>query len=377
MVGAHQSIQPANQSQFWLKPSVFRFAFDQSRAQSLSMADYAKWSKDGEVLLPCRVVGIAVEVLCEKEVVQDISTLTPDTCEQVEMWRTKVSCADGSWSDPGTRRVPLCTKHQSLALYLVHRLYGYIAGLGLAVAAAVQPKTRQEGRGHHDLVLKHAGHLCQGPFLCEGFLATELKVRQVGADGRGFQAAWTGAKKFNTESLAKVLQVAKPRFGATLLFMIGICDDEALMATKPPLIVRAQMLVLGDDRKAKWSSVLLDKGVLPVEVPAPPPKRQRIGRSWDEVRAQLVGKWADIEDNCVECVRVLDLYRAIDPQKVAKCPGQKIETYEKHLKLKRGEDYFQKSYPSRGRGSEPYWLTFGAAQAVYVYEVHGRIVAVV
>ena len=348
-------------------------AFDlaQSRAQSASMA-YSNWSKGGEILSPCRVVGLAVEVLCKKEVVQDISTLTTDSCDHVQMWETKFLCADGSWSTPGTRKVSLRTPHQALALYLLHRLYGYIAGLGLAVAAAVQPKTRQEGHGHHDLVLKHAGHLCQGPFLCQGFLSTELKVRQVGVDGRGFQAAWAGAKKNNKESLAKILQVAKPGFGATLLFMIGICDDGALLAPKPPLIVKAQMLVLGEDHKAKWSSVLLDKGVLPVEVPAPPPKRQRTGRSWDEVRAQIFDKWADIEGDGVECVRFLDLYRAIDPQKVAKCPGQKIETYGKYLGFKRGEHYFQKAYPSRGRGSEPYWLTFSAAQAVYVYEVHGR-----
>ena len=333
---------------------------------------YSKWSKNGEALFPCRVLGLALEVLCEKEVALDMSTLNPDSCKHVEVFNTKLRLADGSWSTACKRKVPLHSSHQSLALYLLHRLYAYVAGLGLAVAAAVQPKSKAEGSGHHDVILKHARHHCHGKFLCEGFISTELKVRQVGVGGKGFQGAWAQAKHENAEALAKVLQSPKSAFGAALLFMIGVCDDETMMATAPPLIVKAQMLKLDGDGKAKWSSVLLDKGVLPVEVPAPPPKKLRAGRSWDEVRAQLVNKWVDIEGDGIQCVRVLDLFGAIDPQKLAKNPGQKIVTYEKRLAFKRGMHYFQKSYPCRARGSEPYWLTAAAAQMVYVYEVSGR-----
>ena len=75
--------------------------------------------------------------------------------------------------------VPVDVQHQSLALNLFQRLYAWIAGLGLAVAAALEPKTHREGHGHHDLVLKHAGSLFKGPFQCHGFKSTEIKVRQV------------------------------------------------------------------------------------------------------------------------------------------------------------------------------------------------------
>jgi hypothetical protein len=135
--------------------------------------------------------------------------------------------------------VPVQVQHQSLALYMLQRLYAWLAGLGLAVAAAVKPKTRSEGQGQHDVVLKHAGHLCSGPFLCEGFLTGELKVRQVGVDGRAFRSAWEKAKAKNEEPLASVLQVSGSSFGAAVLIMIGICDEAALTAPKPPLMVKA------------------------------------------------------------------------------------------------------------------------------------------
>ena len=80
---------------------------------------------------------------------------------------------------PASCVVPVHVQHQSLALYLFQRLYACIAGLGLAVAAALQPKTHREGHGHYDVFLKHAGSLFKGPFQCHGFKSTELKVRQV------------------------------------------------------------------------------------------------------------------------------------------------------------------------------------------------------
>ena len=94
---------------------------------------------------------------------------------QVYRAQGKASCQKGKASCV----VPVHVQHQSLALYLFQRLYARIVGLGLAVAAALQPKTHREGHGHHDLVLKHAGSLFKGPFQCHGFKSTELQVRQV------------------------------------------------------------------------------------------------------------------------------------------------------------------------------------------------------
>ena len=117
-------------------------------------------------------------------------------------------------------------------------LGAWIAGLGLAVAAALQPKTHREGHGHHDLVLKHAGSLFTGPFQCHGLKSTELKVRQVGVHGRAFRGAWDKAKAMAKTSLAKILQVPSSKFGAAVLLVI------ALTAAKPPLLVKAQMLIV-------------------------------------------------------------------------------------------------------------------------------------
>ena len=64
---------------------------------------------------------------------------------------------------PASCVVPVHVQHQSLALYLFQTLYAWIAGLGVAVFAALQPKIHQEGHGHHDLVSKHAGSLFKGP----------------------------------------------------------------------------------------------------------------------------------------------------------------------------------------------------------------------
>lgn len=50
-----------------------------------------------------------------------------------------------------------------------------------------------------------------------------------------------------------------------------ICDDAALTAAEPPLLVKAQMVVLSESGEATWTKVLLDKGTVPVEVVAPPP----------------------------------------------------------------------------------------------------------
>ena len=274
---------------------------------------YANLKKGGETVVPCRVVGIVLEELCEAETNADLSTLTEDSVTHVDLWRTQKLQGDGSWSSPGVCKVRAADVHRCLALYLLHRLYKWVSGLGLAVVAAKKPRTRGEGSGHHDLVLKHAGHLCKGPFLCEGFISTELKLRQVSTSGRGFKAAWEQKKKDVEEALSKVLLVPQPRFGAVLLLMIGICDAEPLEATEPPLMVKAQLLVRDESGGVRWSSVLLDQGTIPVAIAPPPPKRQRAGRSWDEVRAKQDGRWADLYEDGVEYVRLLDLFGGQNP----------------------------------------------------------------
>ena len=90
--------------------------------------------------------------------------------------------------------MPLLGAHAQLTLYLMRRLYAWISGLGLTVRDAVVNKSRSEGRGHHDLVLKHAGALASGPFYCSGFISLEVKVTCAGPTGRRFKAAW-GAQK--------------------------------------------------------------------------------------------------------------------------------------------------------------------------------------
>ena len=56
--------------------------------------------------------------------------------------------------------------------------------------------------------------------------------------GRAFRGAWDKAKAMAKTSLAKILQVPSSKFGAAVLLVI------ALTAAKPPLLVKAQMLIV-------------------------------------------------------------------------------------------------------------------------------------
>ena len=328
---------------------------------------YENWKKEGRLLVACRVVGLALELLCRKEAESDISMVHSTDCAVVEFWLAQKLLASGFWSPPGTRKVPVLPVHQRLTFYIWQRLYGWIAGLSLVVSNAVVPKSRAEGKGHHDLVLKHGSP--NGPWYCSGLISTELKVSSVGPTGRGFQKAWDDNKEECMQSMARVLRVANTRYAAALLFVIGVCDAEAMTTQTPPLFVKAQLLTLGSDRSPQWGKVLLDKGTVPVERLQPPPKRQRKGASWDEVRAYLIGK-AETFDN-TQYVRLLDVFRAISEKKANTNPGQKIATYSqaKHLGFKEGQDYIRKRFPAGARGSEPYWLTWAAAAKVYSFEV--------
>ena len=109
-----------------------------------------------------------------------------------------------------------------------------------------------------------------------------------------------------------------------MLFVVGICDTPDLLLPEPPLLVKAQLLVIGADGLPKWSSVLLERGVIAVEPEAPLPKRQRRGSSWDEVQAILHNKNAEFDGSSY--VRLLDVFKAISVTKTNKNPGQKMKT---------------------------------------------------
>ena len=316
------------------------------------------------MLTPCRVVGLALESLVKVEA--DTGTVEASQCSEVEFWNTRQAKEDGSWSQPKTCHVPVLQAHQLLALYIMQRLYTWLSGLGLVVADAIVPKTSREGSGDHDLKLKHA--LPQKQLYCKGFLSMEVKVSQVGVAGRWFARAWETYKEDTFAAMSRVLSAPGTIYGAAVLLVVGICDSEELLAAQPPLLVKAQLMTRGANGQARWSTVLLDRGLLPVVPAPPPPKRQRQGASWDEVRAILQGKKESFEGT--EYVRLLDLFTAISPSKAKKSPGHKIATYEKHLGLKkRNGDYMQRRYPAHAKGSEPYWLTWKAASAIYEYEV--------
>ena len=141
------------------------------------------------------------------------------------------------------------------------------------------------------------------------------------------------------------------------------------MAQTPPLFVKAQLLALGADNTVQWGKVLLDRGTVPVERTQPPPKRQRKGASWDDARAYLDGEAETFDD--VQYVRLLGMFRAISEQKATSNSGRKMATYcqAKHLGFKEGQGYIRKRFPAAPRGSEPYWLTWAAAERVFAYEV--------
>ena len=75
--------------------------------------------------------------------------------------------------------------------------------------------------------------------------------------------------------------------------------------------MKAQPLTLTDALSPKLGPVVLQRGIVPVELPCPPPKRQRRGASWDEVRVALANKQHDIDDDGVLRARLLDLFNQV------------------------------------------------------------------
>jgi hypothetical protein len=332
------------------------------------MEAYSAWRKAGELLFPCRVVGLALELLFHAESQFDLSMVCADHCSSVQFWATQHQRADGTWGAKQTCSVPVLPVHSRLALYLLRRLYVLIAGLGLVVKDAVVNRSRTEGTGHHDLVLKHAGQLAQGPFYCSGLISLEVKVAVAGPNGRRFAAAWDAQKERCAGALARVLRAPATPFGAAALLVVGICDDDGLLAPEPPVFAKMQLLTVDGSNQPKWGSILLDRGCVPVQPAPPPPRRQRVGRSWDEVRADLGSRQADIDGDGAQRVRLLDLFKAISASKTNKNLGQKLVTYGEHLGLRTPADYKRKRFPANQRGSEAVWLTWVAARRVYDYE---------
>ena len=204
---------------------------------------YSRWKKEGLLLVPCRVVGLALEVLCKSEV--ETGIVDPAACASVDFWKTQVLGDDGVWSAAQTQRVPVHPCHRELTKYMQMRMYRWLAGLNLSVVDAVVPKLQEEGSGHHDLKLKHL--VPHSPFYCRGFLSVELKVTQAGPNGRGFAMAWDEWKKSCMQPMSQVLQVPNTIYGGALLLVVGICDAEDLLLEEPPLLVRAQLLVIGSN----------------------------------------------------------------------------------------------------------------------------------
>ena len=315
-------------------------------------------------MTPCRVVGLGVETLLRKMIDVDITCVKHSDCSQVELWKSEC-LKNGIWSACGTHDVPMLVPHQVLALYILHRLANWISGLGLCVVDAIVPKTRSEGTGHHDMKLSHASMNVSR--YCAGFISAELKVAHVGVNGRAFARAWDNSKTRCAQAMTNVLTCRGSRYGAAMLILVGVCDAEDLLRNDPPLLVKAQLLTVDAQTNPKWGSVVLERGLVPVEPTPPPAKRLRLGRSWDEVRAYLQDKEASIDD--VERVRLLDLYIAIGC--TSKTPSQKLATYSKDtcLGLRGGIDYIQVWHPVPARGKPPYWISWSAALKIYRYEV--------
>ena len=154
--------------------------------------------------------------------------------------------------------------------------------------------------------------------------------------------------------------------------MIGtMSGGMRISVPEPPLFVKMQLLTLSASNEPKWGTILLDRGTVPVEPLPPPSRRQRVGGSWDEVRAALANKEKEIDGDGIKWVRLLDLFQAISPTKPHGNPGQKLVTYGGQLDLQDPRDYTRRRFPANQRGSKAVWLTWETARKVYDYEVRG------
>lgn len=322
---------------------------------------YDAWRKSGELMTPTRVVGLAVERLWEAEVARDMSRVRADDCSTVALWGAQC-LENGRWARPRTCVVPLRAMHMDLAYRIWQRVDLLLHGLGLAVVDAVRNKTRGEGTGQHDLVLKH----CGVQRYCSGFLSAEVKVGQVEADGRAFEACWRCVQSKTADALKSVLRCRGSPYGAALLIFVGVCDSADLAAKDPPLLVRAQLMVVKASGIITWADRVLDR--TPPAAALPPAKRQRRGATWDEVRAAMRGHSQNFGGG-TEYVPLARLFVALGSG--CKSPGQKMKTYIKEFGFKLGTDFVRKRSPTSTRGGLPYWVTWAAAEQIANYE-HGR-----
>jgi len=321
---------------------------------------YASWRKDGEEVTPARVVGLALEKLCKAEVDEDLSCVTADSCASVELWNGE-RFEKGRWVKRRTRRVPVLPVHQKLALYICHRLYLLLHTLGLAVADAVRSKSRAEGSGHHDLVLKHSS----AQRYCGGFISAQLKTGQVDRDGTAFENFWRKLKDDTEDSFERVLSLRSTSFGAGLLIFVGVCDSADMSAVEPPLLWRAQLFLPLASGGASWGKCVVDKASLAAGSPSPPAKRRRRCPSWDEVRVAVqshVCAFGGTE--FVPTARLFEVLRSS-----CKSPGQRLEFFQKSLGLRSGRDFVRRrAATTKARGAVPYWVTWDAARKIAHYE---------
>jgi len=117
--------------------SAFNSPLLSSTQRARTMA-YGNWRKADKLLFACRVVGLAIEALFKADV--SSGEVRPSQCGHVEFWKTQELGEHGHWSKPKTCVIPVLPVHQSLAFYILQRIYQWLAGLGLSVVAATVPK---------------------------------------------------------------------------------------------------------------------------------------------------------------------------------------------------------------------------------------------
>lgn len=320
---------------------------------------YAAWRKGGEVVTPARVVGLALERVCQAAVKYDISRVTLEHASPVELWEAE-HFSSGRWSRPRKCQVPLTVGHKRLAVFLLQRLSLWLHSIGLGFVDAVRQKVRAEGQGHHDLILRHTG----APRYCDGFVTGELKIGQVGPDGAAFEAYWQCVRQKAEPVLKQALKHRSSPCAAGLLVFVGVCDAEGLSAKEPPLLVRAQLFRSEGRGAFAWGELLLNEGGLPEGSCAPPWKRCRRGPSWDEVRAAL-NDHEHVFDGA-PFVPLVRLFQVL--QSTCKSPGQKLETYKKIFGFKRGHEFLRGRKSASGKGPAPYWVSWAAAEKIYQHQ---------
>lgn len=320
---------------------------------------YDSYKKDGEVVTAIRVVGLSVEKLWQAEVARDISRVSADDCSPVEFWRTR-RLSGNLWLPARTCLVPVDAVHKRLAFRVFQHLHALLHTLGLSVIAAVLPKTKTEGRGHHDIVLKHGG----SARYCDGFMSAEIKVGEVSSSGGAFENYWRCLKRDAQAPMEQILKHASKRYGACLLIFVGVCDGKALARRESPLLVRVQVATVSGSGSFEWGRVLVDRPGSQTQPASPATKRRKVCSDWAAIQVELEMHQHTVEG--IACVPLARLFMALASP--CKSPGQKMGTYKKTCSLTEGVDFFRVRLPANSRGPCPYWVSWDAAKKIVHYE---------